>query len=43
MALRKWTFITDSEDAELRLDQVIAKRTDLSRRRYQADPQGSQM
>ena len=32
MVLRKWTFITDSEDAELRLDQVIAKRTDLSRR-----------
>ena len=32
MTLRKWTFTTDAEDAELRLDQVIAKRTDLSRR-----------
>jgi RluA family pseudouridine synthase len=32
MALRKWTFSVDPEDAELRLDQLIAKRTDLSRR-----------
>ena len=32
MALRKWTFITDPEDAELRLDQIVAKHTDLSRR-----------
>jgi 23S rRNA pseudouridine1911/1915/1917 synthase len=32
MALKKWTFTVDAEDAELRLDQVIAKRTDLSRR-----------
>ncbi len=32
MALKKWTFTVDPEDAELRLDQLIAKRTDLSRR-----------
>jgi len=32
MALSKWTFTVDPEDAELRLDQLIAKRTELSRR-----------
>jgi 23S rRNA pseudouridine1911/1915/1917 synthase len=32
MALKKWTFTTEPEDAELRLDQIIAKHTDLSRR-----------
>src|ERR1035438_4971623 len=32
MTLRKWTFTVDTEDADLRLDQIIAKRTDLSRR-----------
>ena len=32
MTLKKWTFTVDPEDAELRLDQLIAKRTDLSRR-----------
>ena len=32
MTLKKWTFTVDPEDAELRLDQIIAKRTDLSRR-----------
>ena len=32
MALRKWTFTVDPDDAELRLDQLIAKRTELSRR-----------
>ncbi|HEX7551950.1 MAG TPA: RluA family pseudouridine synthase [Geothrix sp.] len=32
MTLRKWTFLVDPEDADLRLDQLIAKRTDLSRR-----------
>ncbi len=32
MALKKWTFTVDTEDAELRLDQLIAKRTELSRR-----------
>jgi 23S rRNA pseudouridine1911/1915/1917 synthase len=32
MTLRKWTFTVDPEDAELRLDQILAKRTDLSRR-----------
>lgn len=32
MTLRKWTFTVDPEDAELRLDQLIAKRTELSRR-----------
>ncbi len=32
MTLRKWTFTMAAEDAELRLDQIIAKRTELSRR-----------
>ena len=32
MTIAKWTFIVAPEDAELRLDQLIAKRTDLSRR-----------
>ncbi len=32
MALSKWTFTTKPEDAALRLDQIIAKHTDLSRR-----------
>ena len=32
MTLRKWTFTVDPDDAELRLDQLIAKRTELSRR-----------
>ena len=32
MTLRKWTFTVDPEDAELRLDQILAKRTELSRR-----------
>lgn len=32
MALQKWTFSTSSEDASLRLDQLVAKRTGLSRR-----------
>jgi len=32
MTVTKWTFIVTPEDAELRLDQLIAKRTDLSRR-----------
>lgn len=32
MALKKWTFTVDAADAELRLDQLIAQRTDLSRR-----------
>jgi 23S rRNA pseudouridine1911/1915/1917 synthase len=32
MAVKKWTFTVDPEDAELRLDQLIAKRTELSRR-----------
>jgi RluA family pseudouridine synthase len=32
MTLRKWTFTAHPEDAELRLDQLIAKRTELSRR-----------
>ena len=32
MTLRKWTFTVDPGDADLRLDQLIAKRTDLSRR-----------
>ena len=32
MTLRKWTFTVTPEDAELRLDQLIAKRTELSRR-----------
>jgi 23S rRNA pseudouridine1911/1915/1917 synthase len=32
MAIKKWTFTVAPEDAELRLDQLIAKRTGLSRR-----------
>jgi 23S rRNA pseudouridine1911/1915/1917 synthase len=32
MALRKWTFTVDPDDTDLRLDQLIAKRTELSRR-----------
>ena len=32
MALRKWTFTAAVEDAELRLDQLVAKHTGLSRR-----------
>lgn len=32
MTVRKWTFTVEPGDAELRLDQLIAKRTDLSRR-----------
>jgi RluA family pseudouridine synthase len=32
MTLRKWTFIVAPEDADLRLDQLIAKCTELSRR-----------
>ena len=32
MALRKWTFLVAPEDSDLRLDQLIAKRTELSRR-----------
>ncbi len=32
MALRKWTFTVEPGDAGLRLDQLIAARTDLSRR-----------
>jgi RluA family pseudouridine synthase len=32
MTLKKWTFTVDPDDAELRLDQLIAKCTDLSRR-----------
>ncbi|HJW10087.1 MAG TPA: RluA family pseudouridine synthase [Holophagaceae bacterium] len=32
MALSKWTFIVDAADKDLRLDQIIAARTDLSRR-----------
>ena len=32
MALQKWTFIVAAEDAELRLDQLVAKHTGLSRR-----------
>lgn len=32
MALQKWTFSATPEDAELRLDQLVAKRTGLSRR-----------
>ena len=32
MALRKWTFHASAEDAALRLDQLIAQRTGLSRR-----------
>src|SRR5664279_3714330 len=32
MTLRKWTFTVDAKAAELRLDQIIAGRTELSRR-----------
>lgn len=32
MTLSKWTFTVAPDDAELRLDQLIAKRTELSRR-----------
>lgn len=32
MTVRKWTFTVEPGDAELRLDQLIAMRTDLSRR-----------
>ena len=32
MALQKWTFTAAPEDADLRLDQLVAKRTGLSRR-----------
>lgn len=32
MALQRWTFTVDPSDAGLRLDQLIAARTDLSRR-----------
>ena len=32
MALQRWTFTTDASDAGLRLDQLIAARTGLSRR-----------
>jgi RluA family pseudouridine synthase len=32
MTVNKWTFTVGPEDAELRLDQLIAKRTGLSRR-----------
>lgn len=32
MALRKWTFLVAAEDAGLRLDQLVAKHTGLSRR-----------
>lgn len=32
MALHKWTFTVAGEDAELRLDQLVSKRTGLSRR-----------
>ena len=32
MTLRKWTFTVDPQDAEMRLDQLIAKGTELSRR-----------
>jgi 23S rRNA pseudouridine1911/1915/1917 synthase len=32
MTLRKWTFLVTADDAELRLDQLIAQRTELSRR-----------
>ncbi len=32
MAVQKWTFTVSAGDADLRLDQLIAKRTDLSRR-----------
>ncbi|MBL0209797.1 MAG: RluA family pseudouridine synthase [Holophagaceae bacterium] len=32
MALQKWTFISGTDDTGLRLDQLVAKRTGLSRR-----------
>ena len=32
MALQKWTFTVSAEDADLRLDQLVAARTGLSRR-----------
>ena len=32
MALRNWKFLVDATDAELRLDQVVAQHTGLSRR-----------
>ena len=32
MALQRWTFVVDASDAGLRLDQLIAARTELSRR-----------
>lgn len=32
MAVQKWTFTAAPEDADLRLDQLVAKRTGLSRR-----------
>lgn len=32
MALQKWTFTVAPDDADLRLDQLVAKRTGLSRR-----------
>lgn len=32
MALRNWKFLIDATDTELRLDQVVAQRTGLSRR-----------
>jgi 23S rRNA pseudouridine1911/1915/1917 synthase len=32
MTLRKWIFTVEPGDAELRLDQLVAKRTELSRR-----------
>ncbi len=32
MTLRKWTFQVDADDAQLRLDQLVARRTGLSRR-----------
>jgi len=32
MTLKKWTFTVAPEDADLRLDQLLAKRTELSRR-----------
>jgi 23S rRNA pseudouridine1911/1915/1917 synthase len=32
MTLSKWTFTTEADDADLRLDQIIAKHTNLSRR-----------
>ena len=32
MTLSKWTFTTEADDADLRLDQIVAKHTNLSRR-----------